>query len=220
MKKIAFVSDFDGTITKKDFFQMAADELLDKTAMAPWYDYKAGRITHVEALSKIFAQIHIPQAQMDAFIASIEVDTFFHKTMAFCSKVKMPVYICSAGTEYYINKRIAKEVKEYNITLLSNGGDYSPKSGLILTPPPPTSPFYNKDTGISKEALVAKLQKDGYYTVYAGDGPPDIKAAKIANAVFARRTLLKMCQEANIKTLKFDSFKDILDYFRGIYGQE
>lgn len=213
MKKTAFITDFDGTITKVDFFQMVTEQLLTPAAMRPWDDYVAGRITHIEALNRIFANIHITQTQMDAFISTIEVDRAFYKVLPLLKEKDIPIYVCSAGSAYYIRKRIGKYIKDYNIMLLANGGTYSKEEGLKLLPPQQDNPFYSKGTGVSKEALVLALKSNGYFTVYAGDGRPDLKAAKAADIVFAKSVLLELCHEHKIPTLKFDSFKDIYSFF-------
>ena len=48
--KIVLISDFDGTISKKDFFYMVIDTLLKdkKDALAPWNDYLNGKIKHID----------------------------------------------------------------------------------------------------------------------------------------------------------------------------
>lgn len=218
-KKIVLISDFDGTITKKDFFYMAIDKFLSKNALKPWDDYLNKRITHIEALTGIFSQIHISQDEMDKFISTIDVDKYFYDTLNICKKYEIPIYLCSAGTKYYIEKRIGETLKEYNIFLLSNAGTYSQKDGLRLIAPEKTNPFYHPDTGISKELLVKSLKSQGYFTIYAGDGIPDFSSAKIADVVFAKDVLLEMCEKKGIKTEKFDSFKDISDYIRRIYDK-
>lgn len=217
-QKTIFVTDFDGTITKEDFFMMAAERLLDDAALAPWREYKAGRLSHIDALNGVFAQIHLSQKDMDAFIASIKVDEYFYKVLPLCRQLGIPVYICSAGSEYYVNKRIEDTVKEYGIKVFSNGGSYSPETGLTLIAPPKDSPLYSPDTGISKENLIQQLKDEGYFIIFAGDGRPDIKPARKSDIVFAKSTLLELCKEEGIKTLKFDSFKDILDYLEAGYG--
>lgn len=219
-KKPVLISDFDGTITRKDFFHMVSDTLLPVNSLKPWHDYMAGRITHLAALDGIFAQIRITRARMDKFIASIPVDRAFYNTLAVCKRLKIPVYICSAGSDYYINKRIGGYVKKYNIGVLANSGEYSPQTGLHFTAPPKMSPFYNADFGISKEALVNMLSKQGYFTIYAGDGKPDIDAAKRADVVFARDMLAKLCKLGKVPFFKLNTFKDITDYLRGNYGAE
>ncbi|MCL2144268.1 MAG: MtnX-like HAD-IB family phosphatase [Endomicrobia bacterium] len=214
MIKTAFISDFDGTITKEDFFNMAVNGLLAPNDLKPWHDYLGKKITHYQALDGIFSKIRISQSALDDFIKTIEIDPYFTQTLELCKSLQIPVYICSAGMDYYILKRIPDEIKKYKITLLSNKGEYSPETGFKLTPPPNDYMFYNENTGISKEALVEYLKKQGFFTIYAGDGIPDLEPAKIADAVFAKSVLLELCRKQNIKTLKFDDFRDIIKYIK------
>lgn len=217
--KTVLISDFDGTISRQDFFYMVTNELLkDKEdALKPWRDYLDGKIKHIDALTGIFSQIHLTDEELDKFISKIEIDKYFYDTVKFCCANGIPVYICSAGTKYYIKKRIPDILKSYKITLISNDAVYSREKGMTLIPPPENAFFYHPNTGISKEALVLKLKEEGYFTVYAGDGKPDFKSSKIADAVFAKDILLEMCKTNNIKTEKFDNFNDILEYLRRIY---
>ena len=215
--KIVLISDFDGTISKKDFFHMVIGELLkDKQNMLkPWEDYLAGKIKHIDALSGIFSRIHLSQEELDKFISTIEIDKYFYDTAQFCFDNKIPFYICSAGTNYYIKKRIPVELKKYNIVLISNDAEYSPETGMKLIAPSEDSYYYNENTGVSKQAIVKKFKDDGFVTVYAGDGKPDLKSARIADVVFAKDLLLDLCKKENIKTEKFDTFNDILSFLKG-----
>ena len=219
--KIVLISDFDGTISKKDFFYMVIDTLLKdkKDALAPWHDYLSGKIKHIDALTGIFSQIHLTQSELDEFISTIEVDSYFYDTAKYCMNNKIPFYICSAGTNYYIKKRIFDSIQKYNIILISNDATYSQQDGMKLVAPPESSPYYNANTGISKQAIVQKLKNEGFFTIYAGDGKPDFKSAQIADVVFAKDMLLELCKKENIKTKPFNNFKDILNYIRSIYEQ-
>ena len=88
---------------------------------------------------------------------------------------------------------------------------------MKLVAPDKNSPYYNSNTGISKERIVQKLKDDGFFTIYAGDGKPDLKASKIADTVFAKDMLLELCKKENIKTNSFIDFSDIVKYIRNIY---
>jgi 2,3-diketo-5-methylthio-1-phosphopentane phosphatase len=218
-KNISLISDFDGTISKKDFFYMVIDSLLKENlnALAPWKDYLAGKITHIDALSGIFSQIHLSQRDLDKFIATIDIDNWFYDVAQFCKDKKIPFYICSAGTNYYIKKRIYDILEKYDIVLISNDATYSQQEGMKLIAPKKDTPYYDFNTGISKQAIVKQLKEDGYFTIYAGDGIPDLKSAKCADVVFAKDKLLELCEEENIKTEKFDNFSNILNYIKDFY---
>jgi len=219
-EKIVLISDFDGTISKEDFFNMAVERLLTPKDLKPWQDYLDEKITHAQALGRIFSKIRVSQPEMDSFIASIEIDPEFQNTLKLCEKFKIPVYICSAGMDYYILKRIPEEIKKYGITLLANTGKYCPDTGFTLIPPPQDYQFYDKNAGVSKEALVKHLKKQGFFAVYAGDGIPDLKAAKAADAVFAKNALLELCKKTGIKTLNFDGFGDVTNYIKTMWNLE
>lgn len=214
--KIVLVTDFDGTISKVDFFIMATHQLMSSDKMAPWYDYLEGKITHLEALNRIFANIHLPQKAMNKFISSIEIDPAFYDFLKFKKRHRIPLFVASAGCAYYIKKRISRELKNFAIHLIANRGTYSPQNGLKLIAPPKTSPFYSEKTGVSKVKIVEFLKKKKYFVVYAGDGRPDFKAAQKADIVFAKGALLKLCREAKMEAKRFNSFNDILAFFRGV----
>ena len=71
----------------------------------------------------------------------------------------------------------------------------------------------NKSIGISKLSVIEKLKAEGYFVVFAGDGPPDVAPAEKADVVFAKKILLKVCREKGIKTEPFSNFGDILSFF-------
>ena len=140
-QKIAFVSDFDGTISDDDFFAYTTKAYFDNEALVPWRA---------------------------------------------CRDKGVPLYVCSAGNDYYIRRLIGSLIDRYGVTLVSNTGGYSPETGPVMTAPDQSSPYFDADVGISKRKLVEKLKRDGYFVVFAGDGPPDVAPAEIADAVFAR----------------------------------
>lgn len=214
VKKIAFVSDFDGTITPEDFFWYVSEQYLDEQALKPWQLYLEGRETHLNALNRIFGQIRVPQEQFDAFIKKIPYDKMFPNVAALCLKKQIPFYICSAGCDYYIKRIIGEYLKEYNIQLVTNHGVYSEQDGLKMLPPPEESPFYNAEVGISKAAVVQKLKDEGCFVVFAGDGPPDAAPAALADVVFAKKMLLKLCSEQQIPCLEFNGFDEIFNYLK------
>lgn len=212
--KTAFVSDFDGTITDDDFFAYATQAFFDDKALEPWRRFKAGKQTHFSALKEMFAKIRVPQEELDNFMRKIPVDKGFIEAAQICKEKGIPLYICSAGCDYYINFLIGDILQKYNITLVTNHGEYSPKQGLIMYKPEQDSPYFDGNTGISKAAIVQKLHREGYEVIYAGDGLPDYEAAWNADVVFARRDLLVKCLENGVKAHPFKDFGVINAYLK------
>lgn len=211
----ALVTDFDGTVSDSDFFWFIAERYFDEEMLAPWREYLAGKITHFNALNEMFGQIRLPENELLKCISEIKIDAWFIPTMQLCFEKNIPVYICSAGCDYYIEASVGATIKKYNITLVTNHGVYSRKEGLKMLPPSPESPYYDPDVGISKVSIVNKLRLEGYRVIFAGDGPPDFAAAEAANVVFAKKILLKKCIAANIKTQKFGDYGDIFNFIKG-----
>lgn len=212
---IALVTDFDGTITDDDFFTLVAKKYLSPFDLAPWNDYMNGNLSHFDALNKVFAKISIPEQELITFIKTIALDSSFAKTAIYCYQKEIPLYICSAGCDYYINLLIGKLIKQTHINLITNKGEYTPQTGLIMQAPC-DSIFYDEYVGISKSGVVKYLQDQGYEVIFCGDGPPDVAPAKIAQTVFAKKYLRDKCLEYNISIHKFNSFTDVLTYLKEI----
>ena len=51
------VTDFDGTLTREDFYQLAIRNLLPPDVPDYWGDYREGRLTHFQALQAYFSHI-------------------------------------------------------------------------------------------------------------------------------------------------------------------
>lgn len=213
--KWALVSDFDGTITDDDFFWFVIDAYLSAADLEPWNCYLRGECTHLEAMRGVFSKLHIPESELLAFIDTIRVDKCFAAAAELCCRKNIPVYICSAGSDYYINRLLGKVIDENNVHLVTNHGVYTPKKGLELFPPA-DSPFYDAKVGVSKVGVVKALKQDGYKVVFAGDGPPDVAAAQAADVVFAKKYLLEKCQELGIQTRPFNTFADIVKYLKEV----
>lgn len=210
--KLVFVSDFDGTVSKKDFFRYAVEKIISKENMKPWHDYKDGKISHVQALNKIFKSIRLPQDEFDAFIDSIEVEEYFVPTVKLCKEFEVPVYIVSAGADYYISRILYNLNILDSVKLITNPSKYSSEFGLELFPVEKDDEFYDWNLGISKKYLVQKLKKQGYFVIFAGDGIPDIEAASVADVVFAKDYLKELCTKNDIKYNSFDSYFDIYNF--------
>jgi len=212
-RPLALITDFDGTITADDFFTLAAERYFDDSMLAPWRAYQSGKKKHFEALAEMFRRLRgLPD--LPDFVKSIPVDSFFSETVKLCHAKEIPVYICSAGCDWYINLLIGEVIREYQICLITNHCEYSIEKGLVMDRLPPDHSCYDDNTGVSKTAVVKELKEQGYKTVFAGDGLPDIFPAREADVVFARKNLLRLCREQGIKTLPFDNFSDIFRYIK------
>lgn len=215
-KKIAVISDFDGTISKKDFFWYAIECYLTPDDLEPWKEFEQGKIHHIQALARIFEKIKIHKDEFDKFILTLPIEEAFVDTVNLCVSKNIPFYVVSAGADYYIKKIFKTLNVENMITLISNSSHFSKEEGLVFEELNPESEFYSITHGTSKLKVVKKLKRQGYNCIYCGDGIPDFEAAKEADVVFARGSLKKLCNEANIPTLDFSTYSDIYQYVKNL----
>lgn len=212
--KKVLVTDFDGTIIKKDFFFHIIEKLMTKEDAQPWEDYLARKITHFEALNRIFQKIHVSEEELNKIILEMPVEECFTELVEFSTENKIDIYIVSAGADYYINVILDSLGVKDCVNLIANKSTYSKENGLQMTKLAPDSVFYSENYGINKESVI-KFLKDRYdLTVFAGDGTPDYNAAKWADKVFARGTLLELCKKHNIPFEELDSYCRVFDYLR------
>lgn len=212
-KKLTLVSDFDGTISDSDFFYYIADKYFDDTILASWKKYLSGNMKHFDALSEMFSKLHIEQEELDDFIRTINLDETFFDLAKYCKKKHIPVTICSAGNDYYINKLMAKEIKKYNIRLISNHGIYSQENGLQMLA---NREYYDENLGVSKVAIVEDFQSRGCFVVYCGDGLPDVAAACKADKIFARDMLYEECKKLKVEAEKLSDFTQVKNFMEEV----
>src|SRR5215813_3313090 len=71
------VSDFDGTVTRYDFFDRVRKRWPFPPQEDPWEKFVSGEITHFQALAEIFASIRAPEAELLELADSTELDASF-----------------------------------------------------------------------------------------------------------------------------------------------
>lgn len=167
------VSDFDGTMTQRDFYQLVEERLSSHTPSAYWAEYQAGRITHFEALRQIFAA-HAPgEAELVRLAQNMKLDPNLAASVQMLRDAGWDVVVASAGCEWYI--RLLLNEAGVDISVHANPGRI--EGGRLLMEWPAASPFQSPRTGIDKAAVVHAAQEGGRTVAFAGDGPPDLEPA-------------------------------------------
>lgn len=170
-----FVTDFDGTVTKHDFYNLVAEELLTPQALQPWSDYRAGRITHFEAMRRIYAAIRAPEERVMQVLRDMQPDPELARYAAELERAGWKVVVASAGSRWYIDI-ILKNAGVSSFEINASPGVYHEGGPLELFPPL-DSPFYCPENGIDKAGIVRHWQAKGAIVAYAGDSFTDLEAA-------------------------------------------
>lgn len=201
------VSDFDGTMTGRDFFRVALSHL-PAGAAVPWERYEAGQARHFDALAEIFSGLRIDEGEFDAMLVEMQVESGLVESLELLQTGGWLLTIASAGCGFYI-KRILDRLGIKAI-IHANPGDFIPGRGLFMKPPL-RSPFYTAETGIDKGAVVRHYLDQGFDAAFAGDGRPDLAPALLLppERRFARGWLADELERRGEPFVRFERWRDI-----------
>jgi len=203
------VSDFDGTMTRYDFYRLAIESLLPRDVTDYWAEFRAGTITHFEALRRYFAAIRSSEADVLAVVKRMELDPELPQAVAALQSAGWRVVVASAGCEWYI-RRLMDEAG-IDVEVHANPGRFEPGKGLLMEMPAGSSPYRSSALGIDKAGVVRDYQGRGLTVAFAGDGFPDADPARLVpgNLRFARGDLAAVLTEEQSVFHAFDSWSDI-----------
>jgi 2,3-diketo-5-methylthio-1-phosphopentane phosphatase len=211
VKKFAFFSDFDGTLSNKDFYQIIIDKYITEEGTELFKKWRAKEIKDVDFLGYVFKSINRSEDEILEDILSIPLDSYAKEFIENIKAAGGDFIVLSAGTRYYIERLFEKEgIKD--VTIYSNNGVYKDK-GIHFDID--TSHWsYSEIYGIDKAKVVEQL-KTNYETVYyAGDSEPDIKPSLLADIVFAKNQLKDLLKAESCPFIPFDNFKQIEEYLK------
>ncbi|MCY7752050.1 MtnX-like HAD-IB family phosphatase [Bacillus haynesii] len=210
MKKWAFVSDFDGTISKQDFYWMVIDKYFPE-GRELFKKWKSGELKDIEFLGTVFASINQSEQKIIDDIHSIPIDEYVPDFIQHVQKNGGDFYILSAGTDYYIHYIL----KKYGITdveVYSNKGFF--KEDNVHMDIDENHWHYSERYGIDKSKVIQKL-KEKYETIYfAGDSEPDSHPAKFADVTFAKDALQDLLRQQEVPFVAVETFEDIEQYLK------
>ncbi len=213
MKKFIFISDFDGTLTSKDFYHIVMEECLPDHGEALYRKWRNDEIGVSEFLAGIFRAIDRDETEIDEVVAKIVIDSYLKEFVTRIHAAGGDFMILSAGTDYYI-KRTLKNLGLSDIPVISNPGVYRER-GIWVTPDQ-KSPYYSSIYGVDKALTVQEYLGKYQRVFYAGDSEPDLKAALLAEQIFARGELVGLLEQRQHPFIKFNSFKEIADNLQQI----
>jgi 2,3-diketo-5-methylthio-1-phosphopentane phosphatase len=204
------VTDFDGTMTRHDFYKLAAKSLLPADLPDYWGAYRARRITHFEALQAIFASIRADLATVRSVVDRMELDPGVPRAVAQLRRAGWNVAIASAGCAWYI--RLLLDEVGVELPLWANPGQFVPGRGLLMELPP-EGPFFSSNLGVDKAALVREGLACGNRVAFAGDGFPDLEAARLVppELRFARGDLARVLSKEGLGFQSYDRWSEVAE---------
>jgi 2,3-diketo-5-methylthio-1-phosphopentane phosphatase len=208
--KNLLVTDFDGTMTRHDFYKLAAQSLLPPDMPDFWAEYRAGRMTHFQALQAIFASIRANREAVRRVVDEMDLDPDLPSAHGILSSCGWEVVVTSAGCAWYI--RILLQEAGVSLPVWSNPGRFEDGRGLVMELPA-EGPFFSPTLGIDKAAVVRQGIAQGRRVAFAGDGYPDIDAARLVSGDwrFARGDLALVLKKERLPFHPFERWSEIAD---------
>lgn len=185
MKRV-FITDFDGTITDRDIYLLIADRYLANDSPEYFGEYRAGRMTHFEAMRAYLSQGPSDPDAWERLMDDAAADPLLGPGMAALRRAGWEVAIASAGSTWYIERMLARAGVE-GVAIHGNPGSLQPGRGLWIEEPA-GSKFFSSRVGVDKAAIVRDAMERAETVAFAGDGPPDVPPALLVKPAlrFAR----------------------------------
>ena len=209
MKKFAFVSDFDGTLTDRDFYHIVMDKYLKDWAWEYYDQWRKTNKINVEFLNRIFGAMDRSEEEILEDIMELPLDP---NAISFMKRVEDSggdFFILSAGTSYYI-KKLLEHFNIQNVTVISMKGIFQNRGIKII--PDPRDEFFSEVWGVDKAKVIATLKQKYERVYFAGDSEPDMSAAKAADCAFARNTLQELLAAERIPYIPFSRYSEVEKY--------
>lgn len=202
------VTDFDGTLTRHDFYQLAIQELLPRDLPDYWGEYRAGRLTHFEGLRNYFSHIRKSEAEVREVVGRMALEPDLAECLRELDAAGWDVVVTSAGCSWYID--ILLREAGVDLKVYANPGRFVEGRGLVMELPPP-GPFASRQLGVDKAGVVRHALGQGRRVAFAGDGFPDQEAALLvpADLRFARSDLAAALAEAGQGFIPFDRWSEV-----------
>ena len=206
----ALVSDFDGTLTQHDFYRLVVDRFLPTDAPDYWGQYRAGTLSHFDALAGIFRSLRTTEAELLATVDDMQLEPDLRELLDSLAEKGWRVIVTSAGCEWYIRYLLGKAGVDLEVH--SNPGRFEPGAGLVMERPT-GSPYQSEDVGIDKAAVVRAALETYDRVAFAGDGFPDLAPARlVADSLrFARADLADAAREAGLSFRPFDRWREVAE---------
>ncbi|PKM55395.1 MAG: 2,3-diketo-5-methylthio-1-phosphopentane phosphatase [Firmicutes bacterium HGW-Firmicutes-5] len=213
MKDHIFISDFDGTITLKDFYWIIIDDYIGEKGRDHYLAWKKKEKIGLTFLNKIFTWHKFSQADHDTVLSKVAIDPTFKRLDTWTQDHNMDLMVLSAGFRYYIDYAMDLAALSH-IPIITNEGSFI--NGHFKMQANEKSWFYHKVYGVDKQKVVLHYKKKYKKVYFAGDSEPDYKAALSADIRFAKGELLELLKASGHTYYPFETFADIIDILESL----
>ena len=205
MKCHVFV-DFDGTIAPSDTTDLLLEEFADPSWQEIEDDWKAGRIGSRECLVRQIDLVRATPAQLDAFLARIEIDTGFPEFVGLCQDEGHAITVVSDGLDRAVSSVLSRA--GIDLPYFANHLGWLGANRWRLT-----FPHARSDCRVLSGNCKCRFAEAaaGKVRIVVGDGRSDFCVAEGADLVLAKSALARHCQSSDLPFFPFESFVEATD---------
>ena len=208
--KCRLLVDFDGTIAPDD----TTDLLLERFAAPAWRDieedWKAGRIGSRECMVRQIDLVRASRAEMDDFVAGIEIDPEFPSFAALCARLGHKIAVVSDGLDYTVEAVLRRH--ELDLPYYANHLEWRGDDRWRLAFPHARSDC-RALSGNCKCNFTAGTPRE--LSIVVGDGRSDFCVAGRADLVLAKSSLLDHCLATDLPHFAFADFAEATEILAG-----
>lgn len=211
---IAYLCDFDGTISPRDIGAAFAERFSPAGASArvpELGEWLEGRIGHRTLTRAQCAHVRAREDEALAFTRGFRLDPRFAPFVREALGRGDAVMVVSEGFDFYLRDHLVREGLG-DLPWAANHLVFREDGGVS-----PEFPFADPtcdDCGNCKAQHVRRYRSYGYFTVLVGDGASDRHGALAADAVLARGHLREWCVEQGVAHEAVNDFGDVAEYAR------
>lgn len=206
MTKTLLQCDFDGTLTEQDVSFL----ILERFAEGDWKsilrDYQEGKIPVGEFNYRAFAMVKQDQSALEKLVMEeAKLRPGLHELIEYCRFKDIAITVVSNGLDFYI-----KTLLGYN----GFGRVEVAAARTLFTPNGLDARYYDFDNhellDEFKASFTRRFIEQGYRVLYAGNGPSDIPASRMASHTFATESLLDFYRREKLPHTPFRDLHDIV----------
>ena len=213
--------DFDGTVASEDIGNRLFRHFAGSKAEEIVKGYLDGSKTAAECLTQECAAVGlVTEESLDKFVAQFSLDPHFSGFVRFCSHREIPLTIVSDGLDFYVERLLRKHGLE-DLTWFANHLELIKEGNSSrLVPEFPYTDSECTQCGNCKRNHMLTMSGEDDIIMYVGDGISDRCPVRYADIVFAKRDLIKYCEEENITFHEFSTFLDVQERLEKILQQK
>ena len=202
--------DFDGTISPADMGHVIFNAFADSSWRDIDDEWIRGQIPTSERARRQFELVRAGEPEFLALVDQHKVDSDFHALVIFLRQNEIGVQVVSDGFDVYVG-RMLNAAGLGDVPFQSNTLGFS--GDEIVLGFPHERPGQDPRGGWKGEA-VEKVKASGCRVAYVGDGMSDLSAARAADLLFARGSLVQCCEQEGIPYHAFSRMLDVYDWLQ------